>query len=100
MSDFQEGQKNMAQLILQMLKSRPANEERGVAENKIQLMIDNMNALADDRPVVGFVRLVEDVPDFGRTDCFAASADEVLADFERENKRPGRPRYTALPVYR
>lgn len=100
MSDFQEGQKNMAQLILQMLKTRPASEERGVAENKIQLMIDNMSALADDRPVLGFVRLIDNAPDFGRTDCFGTSADQVLADFAIENKKPGRPRYTAIPVYR
>jgi len=100
MSDFVEGQKNMLQSVLQMLKSRPADEERGVTENKIQMMIDTMNAQADDRPVVGFVRMVDDIPDF-ENDCFGRSADEVFStEMERANRVPRGKRYTVIPVYR
>lgn len=100
MSDFQEGQKNMLRLVLQMLQTRPADEERGVTENKIQMMIDNMSANPDDRPVVGFVRMVDDVPDF-ENNCFGRSADEVFSkEMERANKIPRGTRYTVIPVYR
>jgi hypothetical protein len=101
MSDFQEGQKHMARLILDMLRKRPLDEERGLAENKIQNMLDSMDALPDDRPVVGFVRYLFDEPDLERKEsCFGVTADEVLKGFTQENKGPRGPVFTAIPVYR
>jgi hypothetical protein len=101
MSDFVEGQKHMAKMILEMLRKRPLDEERGVAENKIQNMIENFNALPDDRPVVGFVRLFRGIPDLERREsCFAGTADEVMKEFAKNNQTPTGPVFTAIPVYR
>jgi hypothetical protein len=98
--DFQAGQKHMARLILEMLRNRPADEERGIAENKIQNMIDNFDALPDERPVVGFVRMHRGIPDFERQPCFGPSADSVLAGFTEGNKTPMGYEFVAEPLYR